>query len=945
MSKKIKFENSLRIRACPNLMKYLLFKKNIENWKIISQMLSQKKSAKSKQSDNIYLNDLSNCSSNILLTPVQNSSVNQTNLANKAQSSLCQNPVQKSQAKANLLAKKSCASTNCPTSKKQLDFTDAKLVVERNTQGKHVVGKIIINQTNEPSNSSTLNKSLSNTSLNSCCLTNLKVLNDPATIDMNGHAANSTAPSAHNQLLDKNNSFNVYHVNGCRTMAKSSIPTSNSLNSINHGVCQNRMRIFFNQMAPKSPKNAHSNHTNLVCEHQSTIVKLTSNDLSSNPTTTGYNSLNDDSSSDFLEQTPIYTDNRTKSRIVKRYDKKRANTEVIIDLEQMNQPVQRSNVHPSPSVHKAIVKITSSPKPPPRIKKKYRKSKTADVAAQFDTNSAFGETSLNQQEDSLEESDYESGEGVQSSKRPEKLTDSLESINLTLHNDIKIEDDSLLFNNDHGISLSLSTTSSISNINEIELDNEQDILHSSQRNGRAQWDKTAQKLEFKTQLTSPNGALFGQHCHHSSPTADQTHKKESNNLNSVKEQLYQMKKTIDAKINLKKLESNKTLWPPVRTTPRKVKKRSGERSVTAGIFKEADRDKKTPPDQSSGAVMAKLSAKVSQATICKQTSSSLHNLNHCLKTDSASRTRRDSSASSSHTNLSFCSPNTTPREFKENKAYELRKKSTLLNKIVTKNHQHDPIYSRSHPISAQMTQQQALNVTLNEHSVTMPSVVADAATSARKRLFAKKSEKQFDPNLSIGSNGSSSFSSNSIPVATNFILRNKILASSPIVNKPKVATNANKKKLSPIKPKPPPRSRSNNDLFYQLERTNSAQDLIELINNCEPPVGNLTKYRVLLSECENCDPKAKGSKRSNVRKPVKLSVNKQKAPRQKLNCSNDQNEKANSDSSSMSISQHKRSRSLPSCECVPLSQQQDFDAAFDEEYHEETYWQDVKTNF
>lgn len=95
--------------------------------------------------------------------------------------------------------------------------------------------------------------------------------------------------------------------------------------------------------------------------------------------------------------------------------------------------------------------------------------------------------------------------------------------------------------------------------------------------------------------------------------------KKARNLKLAKEQLYEMKRTIDAKVNLDRLESSRAQAPPPaivatpigkqirqpvpvtavrlenkplstvatsgqRTTPRKVKKRSGERSLTTGII-------------------------------------------------------------------------------------------------------------------------------------------------------------------------------------------------------------------------------------------------------------------------------------------------------------------------------------------------------------------------
>lgn len=121
--------------------------------------------------------------------------------------------------------------------------------------------------------------------------------------------------------------------------------------------------------------------------------------------------------------------------------------------------------------------------------------------------------------------------------------------------------------------------------------------------------------------------------HSAMPPTTTTTTKKVRNLNLAKEQLYEMKKTIDAKVNLDKLETTSVLvrqqqqqQPPVtpsrhqlrpptqpqqpqtpvrleakppvnvttqRTTPRKVKKRSGERSLTTGIIQENQFDEPT----------------------------------------------------------------------------------------------------------------------------------------------------------------------------------------------------------------------------------------------------------------------------------------------------------------------------------------------------------------
>ena len=117
---------------------------------------------------------------------------------------------------------------------------------------------------------------------------------------------------------------------------------------------------------------------------------------------------------------------------------------------------------------------------------------------------------------------------------------------------------------------------------------------------------------------------------------------------------------------------------------------------------------------------------------------------------SSQRNRRDSYASTisnitcaSHYVGSVSNNN----DYKENKAYELRKKSNLMNKISVKTQAiHDPIYSRAHP--------SCFSSPLDSHEET------SSTHNVKRRLFAKKNEK-FDANLSLGSNGSSKSSHSS----------------------------------------------------------------------------------------------------------------------------------------------------------------------------------------
>lgn len=185
----------------------------------------------------------------------------------------------------------------------------------------------------------------------------------------------------------------------------------------------------------------------------------------------------------------------------------------------------------------------------------------------------------------------------------------------------------------------------------------------------------------------------------------------------------------------------------------------------------------------------------------RPTSSSLHNLVTHLNnqsdymrsmTPTASsrvRLRRDSCASTASSvgtclsscgggggnGASLCHPSP---DYKENKAFELRKKSTLMNKIILKSQLvNDPIFARANPIHQEIAlteQQQFLNdETINyimggANSVAAAdSVSASSSASARKRLFAKKNERNaFDPNASTASSTTTTTSTSSVPSNT-----------------------------------------------------------------------------------------------------------------------------------------------------------------------------------
>ena len=235
----------------------------------------------------------------------------------------------------------------------------------------------------------------------------------------------------------------------------------------------------------------------------------------------------------------------------------------------------------------------------------------------------------------------------------------------------------------------------------------------------------------------------------------------------------------------------------VRTTPRKVKKRSGERSFTTGIVLENEKDSvklkskskenlehfshqfKSPSQHHQSSMNIKSSRNalaINDASNYRKTSSSLHNLFHpqhsSPSTNNSSlfdhdhnshhpqRNRRDSYASTisnitcaSYTvssSLNNTHQGTVNNDYKENKAYELRKKSNLMNKIIVKTQAvNDPIYTRAHPVF--FSTESSFSEPLTPASSLTMATALTSTESARKRLFAKKNERQtqqqFDANV------------------------------------------------------------------------------------------------------------------------------------------------------------------------------------------------------
>lgn len=397
--------------------------------------------------------------------------------------------------------------------------------------------------------------------------------------------------------------------------------------------------------------------------------------------------------------------------------------------------------------------------------------------------------------------------------------DSLESDSININNDSFQLDDSLdesLTNESIVKNFVINSQSNLKNINA----------------KRPLWDKTRHEPEimnFKYLSNKKN-----QNETSNSLSADlnsvNINSKKAQNLNLVKQKLYLMKKSIDAKVNLADIDvacsnnkkpeqlrnsaviagnktkntSNGTVSSNTRTTPRRVKKRAEERSMTAGLFLDSEstslnpRMTRTPvPSMTQTPSMKNVNSSLNN----KKISVSLHN----LATNSNARSNETASSSSSRNRHdSYCSnysvtstiSTVTPNEYKENKAYELRKKAALLNRI-SKTSYDSTIYAKSHSISTPVHPTPTLTheEAIKNSNCYSGETQQQNSFGARKRLFTKKNE----PNL----NKSTSKAEPNVPTKIN----NKQIAKN--VDKTlRISNNS--------------RSLSNSDLyFYKLDANNS----------------------------------------------------------------------------------------------------------------------------
>lgn len=862
------------------------------------------------------------------------------------------------------------------TNDDSFDFTDAKLIIKRDTKGKHSIGKILLS-TDE------LSKDQCN---------NMNII---------GKKSNkNSSKSSQNTSLNSTPSTSSLSLNAGTT---SGLAKSESL-------LKTRVKRLIN----KIPTPTGSNYSSPQATRDDQIEQL-------------------------LKNTPVYTETNLPPRLLRKYEKLRhsnANSETssvasgdnqdthsqkttgdydqndLVDLAKTIQDIYKIddiidltptslNDDTSSQSPKSRLNTTSSPKAPPRTKNRYRKSKTTDLKKHItidDGDSSPPPPSIQTQElfttprkspefeDSLESGndDEELNEikRKNSKKEDQKYTFSLNYLTNDQSKYLKyipldkpvdkqdsFEDDSLIFNknqtqNSNILGYAIEGTQSQTNF-------------TRQYSRRAKWDKSQQKLELPFYQTSDdhlcddstNNNLINKQLiqpirrDFSVPafstatpakvkpvaavkatpkpipsketpqvkTQSGTLRKQQQ-LDVAKQRLYEMKRSLDAKNEIKQkttipksstqiIVSNSTV---TRTTPRKVKKRNGERSQTEAIVNDEKPiiTKKLPsraptPTKSSATVRSSSAHSVTRA--------------HHINDDSlhTSRQRHDSltSNASSSTNTAFSSVGLS-NEYKENKAYELRKIANLKNRIEVK--KMDPIYTRSHPICTE--------------------IVENTSELTRKRLFVKKDEANMSfVNSTIPSAVSTEYNSVERDALEIQITQRPVNTTITTTTTTPTVSNTTKLKKSPTSIQVPNsqttpiKSKSSCDLFYSLKRTNSEQDLLDLMSNCEAPKGDLEQYKIMKSECEKLEKLILKQKAAAATKKPPASVTPTK-PRQlkaKYKRSQTQNladdiDKMQRQQSTSNLTQtrksqseeslkQKRSSSLPSYVRVPLIKIVDYD--------------------
>jgi hypothetical protein len=134
----------------------------------------------------------------------------------------------------------------------------------------------------------------------------------------------------------------------------------------------------------------------------------------------------------------------------------------------------------------------------------------------------------------------------------------------------------------------------------------------------------------------------------------------------------------------------------------------------------------------------------------------------------------------------------------------------------------DPIYTRTNPVATEIIETQS--------------------EQSKKRLFAKKHEK---PTFEHSVSNSSCVSKNS---SIDFSRPVKSDEKPVVANTVKAVKSKNEKN----------KSKSSTDLlFYNFEHSNSTLDLLEIINDCDAPKGDLNHYKEMIDECEKLEKSCK----------------------------------------------------------------------------------------
>jgi hypothetical protein len=730
---------------------------------------------------------------------------------------------------------------------KPIDFTDAQLLIKRDNQGKHVVGKILL--TNQPSN-------------------------EPVNEILNTSIGSSSNSSSSSSTRNSNNNFSS-------TSSTSNYTKSNIKNKLNNTITNHKI----NANSTPIKANLHvvdilnmttpTNHSNLVKNIKSGGIPTSISE-----------SIN--LSSKML--------NNTISSI-----KKNNNNNNLYKLANNNNTKPFSNgnlknIYESSSLpHTQTTQEQSETLINKRQPKKYNRNKTSDL-------------DLLRQEEKINKTvkNYEDEDFINFKKLSEN--DSLES---------DLDNESLKLND------SLESLSNINNQKDEEILN----LTNATTKQRALWDKSRQEpdlIYFKSSHTDVRAKkslkINNQHEDILSIVPNGNSKR---NLNLVKEKLYQMKKTIDAKVNLAEISKksndsssllamktttniNPVIKPKsnnTKNTPRKVKKKACERSLTTSLFANENDNTNTslviqpsnknllmtsatPVRQNLNHSLSLVKPSLLSNSLNHNKSLSLHNLvasGRNSQIDFSSRTRQDSFSSTISTGTLNSA---TPIEYKENKAYELRKKAALLNRIISKNNYFDPIYTRSHPATIEISEQQHHDVLFSKSPCQINKNLNigsyEQNSGARKRLFAKKNE-----NFNRRNTETKSVNSNNRSLSINDLLFYQL----DMDTTPSASTTTTKNKIL------------NNE--YQSNNLLIA----ELIKNCEIAEQNLKKYSIDNSNLETS--LSSNNNKQKFNESVQLHL---KSVGFKNNKDQDQNHK------------HKRSKSLPSYKNIPLINIVDYDS-------------------